>query len=269
MRQGTVFMRCGCGGKVERKRCASCGGEGHSSWYYRVDTGARNGQRQRRTKGGFATKSEALAAMAKLQKDVADGTHVEGSRQTVGQYLDGWLAGVDVRASTFKSYRLAIDRLLPHIGDTPLQALTRSDIKAAYKAIGEGGATQRSKKGGALKSKTVHNTHLALVKALGAAVEDRKLTFNPAAAAHKLSKDRPEMKTWLASELRAFLSQTEDLPSVPLPSYPLWRLAAYTGMRRGEVLGIRWRDLKLDQAQLSVVQQIARVRREDAEFPQR
>lgn len=273
MRQGTVFMRCGCGGKVERKRCASCGGEGHSSWYYRVDVGARNGQRQRRTKGGFATKGEALAAMAKLQKDVADGTHVEGSRQTVAQYLDGWLAGVTVRGSTYNSYALAVRRLLPHIGDCTLQALTRSDVKAAYKAIGDAGrSTKGNKKGGALADKTVHNTHLALVKALGAAVEDRKLTFNPAQAAHRLVKDRPEMKTWLAGELRAFLSQTEDLLSqaedplsVPLPSYPLWRLAAYTGMRRGEVLGLRWRDVDLDAAQLSVRQQVARIRRKGAD----
>ena len=266
MRLGTVFQRCGCGGKVERKRCAACGGEGHSSWYYRVDIGARNGQRQRRTKGGFATKTEALSAMGKLQKEVADGTHVEGSRQTVAQYLTGWLAGIDVRASTYNSYRLSVDRLLPHIGDMALQALTRAHIKAAYKAIGEQGrSTKGNKKGGALKSKTVHNTHLALVSALGAAVEDRKLTFNPAAAAHRLSTDRPEMKTWLADELRAFLSQSQDLPDVPLPSYPLWRLAASTGMRRGEVLGIRWRDIDLDAARLSVVQQVARVRRKAAD----
>jgi integrase len=259
-------MRCGkCGGKVERKRCAACGGESYK-WCYRVDTGTVNGQRQQRTKGGFETKSEALAAMAKLQKETADGTYVEGSRQTVGQYLDGWLAGVTVRGSTYNSYRLSVDRLRPHIGDRALQALTRADVRAAYKAIGDGGrSTKGNKKGGPLKDKTVHNTHLALVSALGAAVEDRKLTFNPAQAAHKLVKDRPEMKTWLAAELRAFLSQTEDLPNVPLPSYPLWRLAASTGMRRGEVLGLRWRDVDLDAARLSVRQQVARIRRKGAD----
>ncbi len=96
-------------------------------------------------------------------------------------------------------------------------------------------------------------------------MEDRKLTFNPAAAAHRLSQDRPEMKTWLAGELRAFYSQTQDLPSVPLPSYPLWRLAASTGMRRGEVLGIRWRDIDLDAARLSVRQQVASIRRKGAD----
>lgn len=260
-------MRCGkCGGKVERKRCASCGAEGHSSWYYRVDVGTVNGQRDRRTKGGFATKSEALAAMAKLQKDKTDGTHVEGSRQTVGQYLDGWLLGVKVRGSTYNSYRLSVDRLRPHIGQVPLQALTRAQVKAAYNAIGDGGrSTKGNKKGGPLKDKTVHNTHLALVTALKAAVEDRKLTFNPAQAAHKLVKDRPEMKTWLAGELRAFYSQTQDLPSAPLPSYPLWRLAASTGMRRGEVLGLRWRDVDFDAGRLSVLQQVARIRRKGAD----
>src|SRR5947199_10710759 len=103
-------MRCGnCGGKVERKRCARCKGKTYR-WCYRVDVGTINGQRQQRTKGGFATKDAALTAMAKLQKDVTDGTHVVGSRQTVAQYLEGWLAGVDVRASTYKSYKLAVDR---------------------------------------------------------------------------------------------------------------------------------------------------------------
>jgi integrase len=139
---------------------------------------------------------------------------------------------------------LSFDRLRPHIGGVPLQALTRAQVKAAYNAVGERGG----RNGGPLKDKTVHNTHLALVTALKAAVEDRQLTFNPAQAAHKLVKDRPEMKTWLASELRAFYSQTQDLPSVPLPSYPLWRLAASTGMRRGEVLGLRWHDVDLDAA---------------------
>jgi len=54
---------------------------------YRVEVGTVNGQRQQRTKGKFATKDAALTAMAKLQKDVGDGTHVEGSRLTVGDYL--------------------------------------------------------------------------------------------------------------------------------------------------------------------------------------
>jgi len=252
MRQGTVFQRCGnCGGKVERKRCVRCGGETYS-WCYRVDIGAINGQRQQRSKGGFATKSEALTTMGKLQADIAGGTYVEGSRQTVGQYLEGWLAGVTVRASTYSSYALAVRRLDPHLGPLPLQGLTRAQVRAAYNAVGENGGKQ----GGPLKSKTVHNTHLALVSALGAAVEDRVLTFNPAQAAHRLVKDRPEMKTWLAGELRTFLTQVEDLPS-----YSLWRLAASTGMRRGEVLGIRWRDIDLDAAQLSVRQQVARIRR--------
>jgi integrase len=103
------------------------------------------------------------------------------------------------------------------------------------------------------------------VSALGAAVEDHLLTFNPAQAAHRLVKDRPEMKTWLAGELRTFLSQVEELPPIPLPSYPLWRLAASTGMRRGEVLGIRWRDIDLDAARLSVLQQVARIRRKGAD----
>jgi integrase len=254
VRQGITYMRCKCGGKIVSKRCPR-GHEavsGSYSWCYRVDVGAPGGQRRQRSKEGFATKSEALAAMAKLQGDVEGGSYVAQSRQLVSRYLATWLAGVDVRASTASSYALAVRRLLPHIGDLPLQGLTRAHVKAAYLAIGEAGSTN----GGKLKSKTVHNCHLALSRALSAAVEDRLLTFNPAQAAHRLSGDRVEMKTWLKTELKAFLESVSDLPI-----FALLRLAASTGMRRGELLGLRWRDLDMDAARLSVRQQVARIRR--------
>jgi integrase len=255
VRQGITYMRCKCGARIVGKRCTGrvshAAMAGSYTWCYRVDVGAPGGQRRQRSKEGFGSKSEALAAMSKLQGDVDGGTYVEPSRQSVAQYLTTWLAGVDVRASTASSYGLAVRRLLPHIGELPLQGLTRNHVRMAYKSIAETGGI----KGGKLKSKTTHNVHLALTRALSAAVEDRLLTFNPAQAAHRLSGDRPEMKTWLGSELKAFLAQVEDLPT-----FPLWRLAASTGMRRGELLGLRWRDLDMDAARLSVRQQVARIR---------
>src|ERR1700693_736564 len=109
MRQGITYRRCKCGAAIVLKRCPH-GHEavsGSYSWCYRVDVGAPGGQRRQRSKEGFGTKSEALAAMAKLQGDVDGGTYVEASRQTVGQYLATWLAGVDVRASTARSVAVA------------------------------------------------------------------------------------------------------------------------------------------------------------------
>jgi integrase len=66
-------------------------------------------------------------------------------------------------------------------------------------------------------------------------------------------EDRPEMQTWTAEELRAFLSSAQGHPL-----FALYRLAASTGMRRGKCLGLRWKDVQLDAARLSVRQQLSR-----------
>jgi integrase len=99
----------------------------------------------------------------------------------------------------------------------------------------------------------VHNVHLAVRRALGDAVNDRLILHNPAEAAHRLPTDRPEMTTWSAEELRAFLAYIAEERL-----FPLYRLAASTGMRRGEAMGLRWKDLQLDAGRLSVRQQLAR-----------
>ena len=61
---------------------------------------------------------------------------------------------------------------------------------------------------------------------------------------------RREMLTWTADELRTFLlcSESETIS-------PLWRLAAQTGMRRGELLGLRWSDVNLEAGRISIRQQ--------------
>lgn len=251
MRQGRTFKRCSkCGGRVPDKRCLACGSDAFS-WAYVVDVAPAGAPREQRRAGGFATKSAALAAMNELQTAKAAGTHIEASRQTVAAYLEAWLAGIkgSVRGGTFASYQLNARRLGPVIGVVPLQQLTRNQVKAAYQTLGDSGG----KTGGGLSSKTVHNVHLCLRKALGDAVEDRLIPFNPAEAAHKLPGDRPEMLTWSGPELRTFLEGTEGDPN-----HALWRLASHTGMRRGELLGLRWRDVDLAAPRLSVVQQLVR-----------
>jgi integrase len=250
MRAGRTLKRCSrCGKRVELKRC-SCGSESFS-WVYVVDLAPAGTARRQKSKGGFATKSAALAAMAELQTSKANGSYIEASKQTLSAYLTEWLAGIrgQVRGGTFASYQLNSRRLEPILGRIALQQLTRNEVKAAYLKLAESGGSNGSK----LSSKTVHNCHLTLRKALGDAVEDRLLPFNPADAAHKLQGDRPEMLTWSAEELRTFLTGCETSDN-----HPLWRLASHTGMRRGEVLGLRWRDVDLEASRLSVRQQLVR-----------
>ncbi len=245
MRDGYLFRRCGkCGRRVNDRRC-SCGSDAFT-WAYRVDVAPKGAPRQQRFKAGFRTKDEARAAMAALQTAKKDGTFVEPSKITTGAYLEQWVAGVKsaVRGSTWRSYEVAMRlHISPILGRVPLQQLTRNQVRAMYDQLGASGRSV----------KTVHNTHLALRKALADAVDDGLIRTNPAERAHKLPTDRPEMLTWSREELRVFLDR-----STADPNLPLWRLLAMTGVRRGEALGVRWSDLDLDGARLSVRQQLVR-----------
>ena len=83
--------------------------------------------------------------------------------------------------------------------------------------------------------------------------DDGLLRRNPAERAHAKPKDRPEMRTWSADELATFLAFTAQDRELAL-----YHVAAATGMRRGELLGLRWRDVDLDGVRLSVRQQYTR-----------
>jgi integrase len=244
MRRGQVFRRCSkCGEKVEAKRCS----RGHDgfSWAFVVDVGAAGARRDQRQKGGFATKAAALEAMSELQKAKADGTHVESSRLTVGRYLEQWLAArTAIRDNTRRDYQGSITKhILPRLGDVPLQTLTRLQVKGLYQQLATAGLVEKS----------VHNVHICLRKALQDALEDGLVRRNIADRAHAKPKDRPEMKTWSADELATFLASTTKDPDLAL-----YQTAAATGMRRGELLGLRWRDVDLESTRLNVRQQVSR-----------
>jgi integrase len=91
--------------------------------------------------------------------------------------------------------------------------------------------------------------HATIRKALNDAVRSGMLVRNPALYATPPTPRRNELQTWTASELRQFLDSVEGDRLAAT-----WRLAALTGMRRGEVLGLRWLDLDLDNGWLAVRQ---------------
>lgn len=79
------------------------------------------------------------------------------------------------------------------------------------------------------------------------ALDDGLIASNPSNRAHRLGHSKSTVRCWSPEELRSFLAAVEDEPD-----YPLWRLAASTGMRRGEMLGLRWGDFDLVRGTVSV-----------------
>jgi len=195
-----------------------------------MDVSQPGAPRRQIKRSGIRTKAEAMEVIRKALERAETG-RAEPSRLTLGAWLaDHWLPSLGVRGSTRGTYESIVrNRIAPGLGDQPLRSITRSQVKAFYGSLG------------ALSPKTVHNVHLVLHRALGAAVEDGLIPANPADHALRRPGRSAEMRTWSGDELRRFLAHAEREPD-----YALWRVLAMTGMRRGEALGLRWTDLNAD-----------------------
>jgi Phage integrase, N-terminal SAM-like domain/Arm DNA-binding domain len=230
VRTGRVFRRCcSCGRTVSERHCRACG-SGCFTWTFVVDVAARGCPRQQKKKGGFTTKAEALAAMNRLQLELADGTYVGLTYLTTGEYLTAWAEVVagdgSIRPTTAKNYDVAVRvHIVRTLGAVPLQQLTRRMIQGLYQVLRETGRA-RGLPGG-LSPKSVYNVHLTLHRALEDAVADGLLRYNPAARAHRCTAPATRMRVWSSTELRTFLTSVEDEHW-----FALWRLAQPCGNHR-------------------------------------
>lgn len=163
------------------------------------------------------------------------------SRQSVGDYLAGWLAGLRLAPSTVASYRKNVRlHISPRIGSVPLAALTTERIDRLYRELERGGRADY-RHGEPLSPRTVRCVHTILSAALAAAARTRRLARNPAAVASPPTTRQakaPEMQPWTAAQLAAFLAWAR----AHAENHPLWHVLAHTGMRRGEAPALRWRD---------------------------
>jgi integrase len=235
-----------------KKRCPKplqpgCPKSCEHSWAYWLDLPrGEDGRRRQTTKGGFPTKKEAAAALAKALTDADRGTFTEPSSLTVKAYLTTWLAGIDRKPATLEAYKRVVERhLIPTLGRHRLQRLSAPHIKAAYRALlDETG----------LSPTTVQLAHQVLSKALSDAVVDRLRADNPAATVKAPARSTPEMRTWTREQVVVYLAHVREERLAAM-----WRLFLTTGMRRGEVAALRWQDVDLDRATLSVRQTANRI----------
>jgi integrase len=151
-----------------------------------------------------------------------------------------------VKPSTFDSYRRNMEgNVLPVLGAKPLQQLTPPMLNALYAQLSSGSKERRP-----LAAKTISYIHATVHKALADAVDAGLLARNVADRAKPPRPSRrstADIQAWEPHELARFL---DPVRGTRLDA--IWRLAAMTGMRRGEILGVRWSDLDLDSARLSV-----------------
>ena len=206
-------------------------------------------ERKQETKGhsGYQTKKAAEEALHAQLTERRRGTYAEPCKLTVREFLvDKWLSSSkhSVEASTYASYEGHVYKyIVPEFGTMLLRDLKTSDVRVFYGRLTQAPGGRGSR---CLSPKTCHNIGITLHAALESAVPDY-VTRNAATGAKKVKADRVEMKTWTSEALRTFLDSVADDPWAAL-----WRLYAATGMRRGEALGLQWRDVDFKHATVLV-----------------
>jgi integrase len=150
-----------------------------------------------------------------------------------------------LKPSTLHRYeRMSETYLLPHLGRVPLRSLSSRDLERLYARLLVAGGSN----GKPLAPKTVLNVHQIVRKALGDALRKGLVSRNVALAVDPPRVTAsPEQRCWDESHLRRFRPEAQQHRL-----FPALRLAAMTGMRRGEVLGLRWPDIDLDAGRLAV-----------------
>jgi integrase len=202
----------------------------------------QTGKRKRRWVSFAGTKRQAQVEAARLIAEAQHGGAIEPSKITVAEFLDhferDWIAS-HVSARSAERYRGAMAHVRKHLGDRLLQKLQPADLAALYASLHRTGLAPRS----------IKFIHVVLHRALGQAKIWGVVRDNPAEIAKPPRAPAREADMLQPKEAARLL---ERLQGKPL--YLLASLGLATGMRRNEMLALRWRDLDLDHARLTVAQ---------------
>jgi integrase len=213
-----------------------------------VDVAPRGAPRKQVRRRGFRTQGDARRALNELIHQADHDELVDPSRITFGAWSDRWVESVDLAPATVRSYSDTLRLHAAPLQHARLQAITTPDIDRLYAGL---------RAEGRLSLKSQRYVHVVLRNCFGAAMKKGLLTRNPTDAASPVSErsaKAPEMKTWSPAAMSAFLEH-EETRTDRLAA--LWRLACSTGLRRGELCGLRWSDL--DGSRLSVRRQVTQV----------
>lgn len=208
----------------------------------------------------------------KLKKAIGENVGIDYGRAknyTVGNWLEVWYenyAKIKMRPSTYLTYHGYIENhIKPQLGKIPLNDLTTLHLQQFYKKLLAEGRVERieaQKQPKGLSAKTVRNIHQIISSALKLAVEQRLIARNPADGCALPKAERKEMQTLPVEHLTSFLREAKDSGV-----FALYYIDLTTGLRRGELLGLKWSDIDLEKGDLRVQRQIGRINGKIIEMP--
>ncbi|WP_324194229.1 site-specific integrase [Nocardia terpenica] len=206
------------------------------------ETGKRKQTRKR-----YHTEKEARDALAEVSNAVAKGTYVPSSALTVEQACADWLAGKRIRQTTMTSYKHALAPLRDRHGTLAVQKLSKrmvddlvTDLLAGKVTKGKG----RNRK--PWSAETVNSMIDRIEAVLDSLMDQGKVVRNVAALVDRMPEPDREMQTYTEAEVRKLLAAADKDRNGHA-----WHLAL-SGLRRGEICGLRWSDVDLTVGTLKI-----------------
>ena len=215
------------------------------------------------------TQAEVKEKLKKAIEETKGLNIAKAESYTVGQWMDVWYeyyAKIKVRPSSHKTYEGYIkNHIKPSIGSIPLTKLTTLDLQRLYqKLLTEGRVdrleSQNQPKG--LSPKTVRNINQVISSAMHLAIQQHLIAQDPTDGCALPKTEHQEMQTLSADQLAAFLLEAKHSGV-----FEMYYIELATGLRRGELLGLKWEDIDFANQTLRVRRQVGRINGEVREAP--
>ncbi|MGG3889601.1 tyrosine-type recombinase/integrase [Metabacillus fastidiosus] len=219
-----------------------------SSWYFVAELGTDplTGKRKRKKQRGFKTKKDAEKALALIEAEVYKGTYFEPSNTSYKEHILDWYKSKkqSINIQTAGTYDSIINhRIIPSLGHISLSSLTPILLQNYVNELHDEG----------LSSATIKKIYNIIKGSLDYAVNMELLPSNPMKKLQLPKDKKKEMTVWEVPDIKAFLhvAKTDRF-------YIAFHLAITTGMRRGEILGLRWKDIDFHKGVLYVRQTLSK-----------
>ena len=227
-------------------------------WEARIIVGHKN-DGSPMYKSAFAkTQKSALKQLHQLLDLYRDVDLTEECRMTLGEWLDKWLDEYmifAIRESTLDSYRTMVkNQVKPFIGNKRLASLTTADVQKFYNKIKkEGRVREHPVHGKTLADSMVRGVHMMLHEALDMAVKERLLAKNPTNGTTIPKCNYPEKQILGDNQLETFLEAIKG------QEYwgDFFYVEVMTGLRRGEICGLKWQDIDFEESKLHVKRSVS------------